>query len=125
MKTAKTRDAAPLPHLRHLSAEQRRVTAEIGGTPRGLRLAANIDQWVVKQRALASAVEAQAQMVAQSLGTGHMLYVETASRAEKFRRLAEHLEAEAAALRTTHMQQQVGDDAYERYRHRVQDAWKS
>jgi hypothetical protein len=125
---ADKRGAAPLPHLSHLTAEQRRVTAEIGGTPRGYALANHAEQWARQEHARADAVEAQAQMIAQTRGTGHPMYGEAIALAEKYRQRAQAFEAEAVALKTSHsvqVQEPTSDGAYERYRNRIQDSWKS
>jgi hypothetical protein len=122
----KTGDAAPLPHLRHLSAEQRRVTAEIGGTPRGIALAAEVREWARNELARADAIDAQAQMIAQTRGTADLAYTDFKAQADKFRKRAQALEEEATALMTTHEPQPAltGDAAWERHRSRIQHRHK-
>ena len=113
----KTSDAAPLKHLRHLSARERILIAEIGGTARGIARAAMVRQWAREAQAQADVLEARAQMTAQSEGTGGHFIAEIRAQAEKCRRRAKALEAEALALMTTHPTPTLtSDQAWERNR---------
>lgn len=120
-------DAAPLLHLRgYLSAEQRRRTVEIGGTPEGIAFAALVREWARKELARADASDAQAQMIAQTRGTADWAYTAFKAQADKFRKRAQALEEEAVALMTTHEPQKplTGDAAWERNRARLQHRHK-
>jgi hypothetical protein len=116
-------DAAPLPHLRHVSRSWREYIVKVGGTPEGFKIAKEVQQWAGQAIARAIASEASAHQIAQQYGTGSGRDELSRSFAARQRKLAAALEQEAEALRTTHEQATpfMGDAAsLQTYRRRLE-----